>query len=953
MSNDSELKSCPKCGTPIPLEAPQGLCPKCLLAQASLATDIGKGASRSVPPSLESLAGAFPQLEILELIGQGGMGFVYKARQRQIDRIVALKILPESLAADPAFAERFTREGKVLARLNHPNIVTIYDFGQAHGFFYLLMEFVDGVNLRQAMRVGRFTPEQAIVVVPKICEALQFAHNEGILHRDIKPENILLDNKGRVKIADFGIAKLLGEPHGEANLTAGDAALGTLHYMAPEQLETPGTVDHRADIYSLGVVFYEMLTGELPLGKFQAPSRKVQMDVRLDEVVLQALEKEPQRRYQNVCDVKTRVETIASTASVGTPPIVLPTPSPKPAKDLFWRRFAIIVLLVFLAPVLIPVSAIIVALVIPPLSKALHREKSAVSAKSSFAADSDAGFLTVTGRVADLDTGKPISKVKVVDRAFKEIPMQETTTDADGRFILRIEKSRSHSITCSADGYETNSTLFPRESLEKARTSGSVSHNVLLAPIRFVLDSIPPQPGETNRANEIRWRFKGLIPPHQLVQALFIHWSNGVPSIDEGLSAYFKVGDEPEDADFIFSYWKYDASYPVERAAQWNVHLELGTGSTYSRQFPGEPPFRKATIPLRTAIRSGHQGSIPLIDYIPLNGMEKRGASGVELRIVVEPLKMAAIRTLPTEKEQGNSVRGSGLIRTLHETMESISKMPAEPGTPLINADLNRPVVTLLAIENHAAPGYQMWKPDGGEVSEPVRSALTNSWWHSSQGVLWYSVLVSNWDHGLFQDVWLAKVDREKVNPFSARMETAPALGGILIRFPMSGLKSGATKVRVGLAVRPPKTLLGWEGKPLKLVQNYWRDSEEIDEIYLEEFASKKIMDFDPWRGFFSKTNSGTTIHIDVPIERKGMTYWMMNVTDQKGREHPVRSYQNPSTEAGQPMRDVWWDVDLISSDIKSIQVKGNFDPEDFYWVEFEDVALRHSSGVTPGTSTP
>ena len=212
------------------------------------------------------------------------MGFVFKARQPKIERLVALKILPQSLAADPAFAERFTREGRVLARLNHPNIVTIHDFGQAGGFFYLLMEFVDGVNLRQAMKVGRFTPAQALAIVPKICEALQFAHNEGILHRDIKPENILLDSKGRVKIADFGIAKLVeggwNRPPGQlgagrsrpspANLTETGKVLGTPQYMAPEQLEHPQDVDQRADIYSLGVVFYEMLTGELPLGRFRA-----------------------------------------------------------------------------------------------------------------------------------------------------------------------------------------------------------------------------------------------------------------------------------------------------------------------------------------------------------------------------------------------------------------------------------------------------------------------------------------------------------------------------------------------------------------------------------------------------------------------------------------------------------------------------------------------------------
>ena len=329
MSDTSEPKRCPKCGLTIPAEAPQGLCPKCVLAQASIPTESAKA---QPAPTRAEIAAAFPQLEILELIGQGGMGFVFKARQPKLERLVALKILPQALAADPAFAERFSREGRLLARLNHPNIVTIHDFGQAGGYFYLLMEFVDGVNLRDAMRAGRFTPAQALVVVPKICEALQFAHNEGILHRDIKPENILVDVRGRVKIADFGIAKLVGDAQSETGLTGSGRTLGTPHYMAPEQLEKPGEVDHRADIYSLGVVFYEMLTGELPLGRFQPPSHRVEMDVRLDEVVLHALEKEPSRRYQQASHVKTAVETIAG----GTQPIPV-----APASDRFWRRMAI------------------------------------------------------------------------------------------------------------------------------------------------------------------------------------------------------------------------------------------------------------------------------------------------------------------------------------------------------------------------------------------------------------------------------------------------------------------------------------------------------------------------------------------------------------------------------------------------------------------------------------
>ena len=216
----------------------------------------------------------------------------------------------------------------MLARLNHPEIVAVHDFGQANGFFYLLMEFVDGVNLRQAMKAGRFEPAQALAIVPRICEALQYAHSEGVLHRDIKPENILLDTKGRVKIADFGIAKLVGEPRAEGTLTASGAALGTPHYMAPEQIEHPQDVDQRADIYSLGVVFYEMLTGELPLGRFAPPSAKSTADPRLDEVVLRTLEKERERRTQTAGEVKTQVETIACGIAPSNPETVWLQPEP-------------------------------------------------------------------------------------------------------------------------------------------------------------------------------------------------------------------------------------------------------------------------------------------------------------------------------------------------------------------------------------------------------------------------------------------------------------------------------------------------------------------------------------------------------------------------------------------------------------------------------------------------
>jgi len=345
MSNPSEAK-CPRCAAPLPPSAPEGLCPRCLGA-LNLATDTVLTSTDAVaaqpPLTPAELAPHFPQLEIIECLGRGGMGVVYRVRQKALNRLAALKLLAPERVTVAGFAERFTREAQALARLNHPNIVTIYDFGASTPhqtpspivhppFYFLLMEFMDGVNLRQAMRAGRFTPEQALAIIPPVCEALQYAHEHGVIHRDIKPENLLLDKAGRIKIADFGIAKMLGnsasggeasslvttgaegrgegagtsEPPPAANLSAASVA-GTPQYMAPEQKAHRST-DHRADIYSLGVVLYELLTGELPAQKIQPPSRKVQIDVRLDEIVLRALEQKPELRFQTAGEFRTQVE---------------------------------------------------------------------------------------------------------------------------------------------------------------------------------------------------------------------------------------------------------------------------------------------------------------------------------------------------------------------------------------------------------------------------------------------------------------------------------------------------------------------------------------------------------------------------------------------------------------------------------------------------------------------
>ena len=290
----------------------------------------------SKAPSLtvEELAPHFPQLEILECLGRGGMGVVYKARQKTLNRFVALKLLAPERADDPEFAARFEKEAQALAALNHPHIVSVHDFGQAGGYYFLLMEFIDGVNLRQLLQSKRLTPKEALSIVPPICEALQCAHDAGIVHRDIKPENLLIDKAGVVKIADFGIAKMYSSPlaprgEQEAQPSQADdqssdvprpsespqltsrsemATMGTPAYAAPEQQSGTATNDHRADIYSLGVVLYEMLTGERPKEDVVAPSKRVQVDVRIDEIVLRALEKTPELRFATAADFRTQVE---------------------------------------------------------------------------------------------------------------------------------------------------------------------------------------------------------------------------------------------------------------------------------------------------------------------------------------------------------------------------------------------------------------------------------------------------------------------------------------------------------------------------------------------------------------------------------------------------------------------------------------------------------------------
>ncbi len=273
------------------------------------------------PPTVAEAARLFPNYRVVDVLGRGGMGAVYKAVQMALDRVVAIKLLPLEISIDRDFADRFVREARTMAKLNHPNIVSVFDFGTTtEGHLYFVMEFVEGTTLHHLIKTTGLQPLQCLELIVNVCEALQYAHGEGVVHRDIKPANVLVDTKGRVKVADFGLARMDTPSTEQWGQTMTGMVLGTPDYMAPEQ-KSGSRVDHRADIYSLGVMLYEMLCGQVPQGIFAPPSQRVSVDERVDQVVIRAMQQEPDRRYTNTAEMKSAVENIRNT------PLPAPTPS--------------------------------------------------------------------------------------------------------------------------------------------------------------------------------------------------------------------------------------------------------------------------------------------------------------------------------------------------------------------------------------------------------------------------------------------------------------------------------------------------------------------------------------------------------------------------------------------------------------------------------------------------
>jgi len=279
----------------------------------------------SQPPSLEELQILIPQVEVLSFIGHGGMGTYYKARQPQLDRLVAVKVFFVDPATDQSLIAEFKREARAMAGLNHVHVIKVYDFGETGSILFLLMEFVQGDILERLIVSRGFDLQEIVSIMMQVCDALEHAHGQGVIHRDIRPGNTMLDENGKVKVGDFGLARLIGEELFRNNLTEANQAMGTMDYVAPEQLGTGKPVDCRADIYSVGMMFYKLLTHTLPYGGFTPPGNLIAgLDPKVDQVVIRCLQRNPDNRYQNVRELRTDLAQISPPVSPGQRKLRIP-----------------------------------------------------------------------------------------------------------------------------------------------------------------------------------------------------------------------------------------------------------------------------------------------------------------------------------------------------------------------------------------------------------------------------------------------------------------------------------------------------------------------------------------------------------------------------------------------------------------------------------------------------
>lgn len=257
------------------------------------------------PPTPEELNPYFPAFHVTDFIAQGGMGAVFKATQVSLDRPVAIKILPYELGLDIEFSSSFEAEAKAMAKLNHPNLVQVYDFGNIDGMLYIIMEFVPGRSLYDSAHKKSVNMSEAARLISAMCRGLDHAHKSGLIHRDIKPGNVLIDAHARPKIVDFGLARGLDDTH------VGETIYGTRGYTAPEVLRNPSKIDQRVDIFSMGAMLYELLTGRLPPHPYIPASTISDSDGEFDTIILKALHPQRELRYPQASEMADELDYLA------------------------------------------------------------------------------------------------------------------------------------------------------------------------------------------------------------------------------------------------------------------------------------------------------------------------------------------------------------------------------------------------------------------------------------------------------------------------------------------------------------------------------------------------------------------------------------------------------------------------------------------------------------------